>query len=355
MPRIRSGATERAVGLVSALVVVLLALAVPARGAFPGDNGSIAFRRITLGHFRDITFPIAFDVVSVRADGSGLTNLTGGSPTGALRPAWSPDGRRIAFDAERIGLLIMNADGTGLAPVPGTRPGDWAPAWAPGGGRLAFVHNNRVDASDVYTMRLDGMGRRRLTNDPATDMDPAWSPDGSRIAFSSDRDGLPHVYVMTATGTGAMRLEHDLYASGSPDWSPDGSRIAFAGSTGDGGEIYVMDADGSQVVAITDHPRSDSEPVWSPDGSRIAFATARHGEFISIDTMNPDGSGLEQVIGGPGFYDGEPSWQPLVPYSRSDFPNGAQFCKAERERLGAQAFAQRYGGPNAHGSCVSIR
>lgn len=120
-----------------------------------------------------------------------------------------------------------------------------------------------------------------------------------------------------------------------------------------------MDAAGGIPTQVTGSPsnRGDVErgPAWSPDGERIAFTTTRTLNY-RIWSINPDGTGSTQLTTdvGPGAYDFDSDWQPIPPPLREAYKNGAQFCRAERDFLGEEAFRQRYGGgANAHGRCVS--
>jgi dipeptidyl aminopeptidase/acylaminoacyl peptidase len=133
---------------------VLAAPGAPARAAFPGANGKIAFDSFRNG---------SFEVFAMDPDGSDPVNLTR-NPASDSDPAWSPDGRLVAFTSDR--------DGNG----------------------------------EVYVLQADGTGQTRLTNNPAADFEPAWSPDGAHLAFTSNRDGNLEVYVMNADGTGVTRL-----------------------------------------------------------------------------------------------------------------------------------------------------
>ena len=161
----------------------------------------------------------------MNSDGSGLRNLTAKLAVGirpsqgpGSDPAWSPDGQMIAFARLNPGprsdfpaglgepIYVVKADGSRLRNLTPKPVGDYAdPAWSPDGRKIAFV-SKRDGNSEVYVMNANGKGQRNLTRNPAFDADPAWSPDGRKIAFASNRDGNYGVYVMNADGSGQQRL-----------------------------------------------------------------------------------------------------------------------------------------------------
>jgi Tol biopolymer transport system component len=152
------------------------------------------------------------DLFTVQPDGSGLLRLTDNPRTHEERPAYSPDGKRIAYTAVLADedLWVMNADGSEQKLLLGGRPPDGSPAWSPDGRQIAFVHSGRIAVmgSDGSKVRVLGSGPRGSH--------PQWSPDGSRILFTGDPDGI---FVMNADGSGLERVPIQGLAEGAR-WEP---------------------------------------------------------------------------------------------------------------------------------------
>jgi TolB protein len=252
------------------------------------------------------------DIYVINADGSGLRRLTDG-----MEPAWSPDGKRVAFARWRDprGLYVVDEDGSNETLLFGWSQAKGA-AWSPDGSRIVFTrwYGGRDDDTEVcfwrfcWTLQADHwwkLGVVRLEDGYfhellcyAHSLSPTWSPDGSVIAYDSDFG----IHLTNEEGTiGHVTDDRSLYAIStdgrdiSPVWSPDGTKIAFGFHQHDHWEIYVMNADGSNRIRLTHEelfakpPPNNVSPAWSPDSQHIAFFTDRNGKW-ELYVMNADGS-----------------------------------------------------------------
>jgi TolB protein len=184
------------------------------------------------------------------------------------------------------------------------------PAWSPDGRKLAFIRTDEFETEFLYTMNSDGTDMRFLLEGDGLCC-PEWSPDGRRIALDANGD----VVVVKRDGRGRRLVSG---TGSSPSWSPDGRWIAFDSMRGDedDSEIFVVPARGGPATRLTNNEDEDKWPAWSPDGRLIAFSRGDLDDLeSSIYVMRPDGKGLKRVpLQSPAAM---PSWQPLGRYSSS--------------------------------------
>jgi len=238
-----------------------------------------------------------------------LTN----DPADDLYPAWSRDGRRLAFTSRRDGnseIYVMDPQDGAVRRVTAAPSEEWAPCWAPDGLRIAY-QSDRNGQSDIYVAAVDGSGETRLTPMVGNHEAPDWSPDGQTLAFDSDQETAGEVsasislYLMDADGSNHRRVAS--YAE-SPRWSPDGKAIAFTSRRAGYWQVYVMNADGSGLRQVTDGAWDHRYPAWSPDGRWLAFAANRQGRW-QLYASAIDGGETLCLTSGPGD-SSFPSWGP---------------------------------------------
>jgi TolB protein len=296
-----------------ALAVALLTASALARAPAPADaakDEKIVFTSVSEKDKK-------VGIVVMNADGSQRTLLTKGEAM-ELDPALSPDGKRIAFitvnkDTMSGNLWVMKADGSERKQLTenAAKKLAFAPAWSPDGRKIAYSQmepegGGPPSDADVMIMDADGKNGKTL----GKGLMPAWSPDGKKIVYcnvSKDGGFEPRLWIMDADGKNAKQLLMGRALMGA--WSPDGKKLAYTGA--EEGErpqphIYVCKADGSEPKQITlKQDFGELAPRWSADGKRIYFSRVPFGggppEKGTLVVIDADGSNEKELSKGDGM------------------------------------------------------
>jgi TolB protein len=190
-------------------------------------------------------------------DGNNLRRLTNLKNVWDSGPAWSLDGKTIAFartykDSSgdwQDQIWLMNEDGTKQRQIKGLE--GQAPEFMQDG-RLLF--ESKASPSQITIANIDGSNVIQLTSDDTNNMQPKISPDGSQIVYISSRDGNQEVYVMDIDGSKHKRLTKNRVEEWGPIWSIDGSKVFFSSQNVYGiYDIYKVNKDGSSIKKILDN------------------------------------------------------------------------------------------------------
>ena len=297
--------------------LIALAAATPAEASFPGRNGLVAYAS---------PGPKPAQIHTMTAAGRERRRLTSG---GASRnPAWSPDGRSIAFDrlgagGSRRKLFVMRADGSGERAVPTGRVHGYNPSWSADGRHLVFQGcrgSHPCEEETIFVVRRRGGGLKRL----AEGIQPVWSPNGRWIAYrgaiaAGECDTLILIRPSGRSRHAILPRGRDsngvcAWGGFGADFSPDSRRLVYYGLRPTGDEhiynptMYTVRADGSGRRVIASRPLEATgyfvPPfAWSPDGERLLWRDDR-GTFLA----GPTGDGRRRVRGPDGL---EYAWQAL--------------------------------------------
>ena len=178
---------------------------------------------------------------------------------------------RIVFTSDRDAtkenrskeLYIVDYDGFNPRRVTVNRKLNILPAWSPDGRSLAYV-SYRTGGPDIFRASIFEGRSANLTNGAGQNFAPSFSPDGKRIAYASTRSGNMEIWIANADGGGARKVTASPAADTAPTWSPTGAEIAFTSDRTGSPQLYVMDSEGLNVRRLTNVGNWNDAAAWNP-------------------------------------------------------------------------------------------
>jgi Tol biopolymer transport system component len=194
----------------------------------------------------------------MNADGTGTTRLTD-SDQEDEHPSWSADGKSIVFSREGA-IFLVPATGGAAHRVGHGLGNARSPAFSPNGRLIAYDYRRPgFSIREIYVMNADGTGIRQVTRLGEVSSLPAWSPDGKTLAFQSNaRLGRYEIYAVGLNGTHLRQVTRSESDVIQPAWTPDGRAIGFVRD----GAIWTAEAGEEQQ--LTSGEDDDSAPAWRP-------------------------------------------------------------------------------------------
>ena len=234
-----------------------------------------------------IAFSMRGDIWKVPAGGGEAVALTHG-PAYHFEPAWSPDGSRLALSMDVDGNLdigVVSAEGGEVERLTSDRRVDVEPAWTRDGGALYFV-TARGGSFDIYRYRFADKSETPFVAGPRDQIQPAESPDGTRLAYISGVDGrlgTGGIWIKPLEPAGGeatlVHYEETEYRA-RPAWTPDGQSILFSSDEPGSNDIAIVPSAGGNPVYLSADPMNEYSPTVAPDGARFAFVSNRPGPTI---------------------------------------------------------------------------
>ncbi|MBU6422973.1 MAG: PD40 domain-containing protein, partial [Chloroflexi bacterium] len=201
---------------------------------------------------------------------------------------------RMVLVVVAVLLVVGGASAAAASPIrqlTNTASESLRPAWSPDGTKIAFQRSDNGDAFQIYVMDANGQNARRLSAGNVDDRHPSWSPDGKTIAVDSGTSTQREIWLIDVASTRRTQLTRIGANASFPSWSPDGTRLAFYEYRGGAADLWTIGRDGKGAVPITHGLASEQaqqctfachSAAWSPHGGDVAYTS---GDQTSVLVM----------------------------------------------------------------------
>ena len=283
-----------------------------------GQPGAFATRIAYVTSVRSGSGKDAKERVELRiadADGYGPQTIVS-SQEPIMSPAWSPDGRRLAyvsFENAQPSIWVQEVFTGQREKLTSFKGINGAPAWSPDGRYLALTLSKDGNP-DIFVMDIARRSLRAITRHPAIDTEPAWSPDGKTLLFTSDRGGAPQVYRVSAGGGEASRVTFEGGYNARASYAPNGRLIGMVTRVDGQYRIATLDP-ATRDFRVLSTGRLDESPSFAPNGAMLIYAT-RVGSKGVLAAVSTDGRVQQRLRLQEGDVR-EPVWSPYVQTERN--------------------------------------
>lgn len=205
----------------------------------------------------------------------------------ARGPAWSPNGKKIAYIYEES-LYLMNSDGSDKHKLESDLY-EYPAIWSPTGDYMLYTRHTPSTRWELIRIDANGDNKTILCGNTTNPHHASWSPDGQKIAFTTWNSTLS---IMNSDGTNMHTLTEDVNTYQTPRWTPDMTTLMFTWGFDYDRDMYLINSDGSNLVRIANDSVVESGIQFSIDGTKVFFTGYNYLLERDIFSINCDGSGF---------------------------------------------------------------